>query len=78
MGGDMWEGRKRNKEYKRVIDVSFKRWKSINIILFLSQGFRCKLDQVLPNELCQTVRDELLFYLTYVFLEVGKNTRFTW
>jgi hypothetical protein len=46
----------------------FKRCTDINIILFLSQGSRCKLDLGLASELCQTVGDH--FFLAY-FLEFG-------
>jgi hypothetical protein len=49
----------------------------MNIILFLSQGYWCKLDLILaselffkrsclPCELCQTVGDEFILYLAYL------------
>jgi hypothetical protein len=50
-----------------IPDLSFKRWNGRNIILFLSQGSWCKLDLDLASELCQTVGDELFFYLAYIF-----------
>jgi hypothetical protein len=49
-----WDGEKNREEF--VMQV-FKRWKDINIILFLSQDSYSKLDMSLTSELCQTIGD---------------------
>jgi hypothetical protein len=36
-------------------------------------GSSCKLDLILTSELCQTVGDGLIFYLTYLFRSWKKH-----
>jgi hypothetical protein len=64
-----WDGEKNREEF--VMQV-FKRWKDINIILFLSQDSYSKLDMSLTSELCQTIGD-WLFFICHIFLEVCKT-----
>jgi hypothetical protein len=54
-----WEGEKEINNREEFLMQVFKRWKDINIILFLSQGSSCKFDLSLPNELCQAVGDNV-------------------
>jgi hypothetical protein len=59
-----WEGEKRNKEYRRIPEVSFQE----------VQGYKynfSKLDLSLTSELCQIIGDEL--FTGHIFLQVGKT-----
>jgi hypothetical protein len=57
LGGDRWEGGKKNKGYKSVSDASFQEAKGHKHNFVSLSGFVMKLDLGLISELCQTVGD---------------------
>jgi hypothetical protein len=70
-----WEGEKRNKEERRIPDVRFEEVEGHKYNFFPFRIPDVKLDLSLASELCQTVGDELFFYLAYLFTS-WQNTRF--
>jgi hypothetical protein len=62
-----WEGEK-NKEYKRIPDVSFKRWKGINIILFFSRLERNKIIFIPFHNLKTYIRNPFLLFISFFTL----------